>query len=128
MIMNAMELKQAQEKYVAILGRERARILVCAGTGCIANGSLKVYDALKYLAEQSGSLVDIELLQENPQRTGQAVVQTGCRGFCAAGPLVHIEPLGVLYTHVQAADAQEIFDATLRGEGVRRLVYQDPAT
>jgi NADH-quinone oxidoreductase subunit F len=128
MITSVIELREAQDRYTEALSRERTRILVCAGTGCIANGSLKVYDALKYLAQQDGSLVDIELLQENAQRSGQAVVQTGCRGFCAAGPLVHIEPSGVLYTHVRAADAKEIYDATLRGEVVRRLVYQDPAT
>jgi NADH-quinone oxidoreductase subunit F len=55
-------------------------------------------------------------------------VQTGCRGFCAAGPLVHIEPSGVLYTHVTAADAPEILAAAQRGQVVRRLVYRDPTT
>ena len=126
MIANTIELEQAQERFMGYLARERVRILVCAGTGCIANGSLAVYEELSRLMRERGDLVDIELLQEDEKRAGSAVVHTGCRGFCAAGPLVHIEPAGVLYTHVRAEDAAEILEATLRGDVVRRLVYRDP--
>ena len=128
MIASSTELKQLQERYAECLGRERVRILVCAGTGCIANGSLKVYDELIRLVGETGSLVDIQLLEENKERRGNAVVQTGCRGFCAAGPLIHIEPSGVLYTHVKPQDAAEILAAALSGKVVRRLVYRDPNT
>jgi NADH-quinone oxidoreductase subunit F len=128
MIANATELKQAQDRFAECLGRERSRILVCAGTGCIANGSLQVYEALQHLVRESGSLVDVDLLQEDQHAAGSAVIKTGCRGFCAAGPLVHVEPQGVLYTHVQAADALEIVQAAEKGEIVRRLVYRDPVT
>ncbi len=128
MIANTIDLKQMQALYTEALQRERVRILVCAGTGCIANGSLKVYDELVCLVQGTGSLVDIELLVEQSTIRGHAVVQTGCRGFCAAGPLVSIAPAGFLYTHVQAEDAEEILKAALRGEVVQRLVYRDPVT
>jgi NADH-quinone oxidoreductase subunit F len=128
MIASPIELKQMQTRFAECLERERLRILVCAGTGCIANGSLKVYEELHRLVAESGALVDVALLDEHHDREGNAVVQTGCRGFCAAGPLVHIEPSGILYTHVKAADAAEILDAAVKGEVVRRLVYRDPVT
>lgn len=128
MIGTASELMQAQQEYAACLERERTRILVCAGTGCIANGAMRIYEELTRLAAETGSLVDIDLLMEDEAREGNAVVKTGCRGFCAAGPLVHVEPAGVLYTHVKAEDAGEILQAALRGEVVERLVYRDPAS
>ena len=90
MIANSSDLKQMQARLAEALQRERVRILVCAGTGCIANGALKVYDELVRLVQGTGSLVDIELLAEQQTIRGHAVVQTGCRGFCAAGPLVSI--------------------------------------
>lgn len=128
MIADTTELKRAQRAFSECLKRQRTRILVCAGTGCIASGSMPLYEELVRLANEAGSLVDIDLLKEDAHRKGNAVIQTGCRGFCAAGPLVHIEPGGVLYTHVKAEDAAEILQATERGEVVERLVYRDPAS
>jgi NADH-quinone oxidoreductase subunit F len=128
MITNVLELQHAQQTYANCLSREHIRILVCAGTGCIANGSLKIYDEFLRLAHETGDLVTIDLLAEDRQREGHAIVQTGCRGFCAAGPLVHIEPLGALYTHVRLTDTAEIYQATLRGDVVPRLLYHDPLT
>lgn len=128
MIATNIELERAQAEYADCLARERTRILVCAGTGCIANGAMHVYEALTRLAREAGVLVDIDLLLEDHQQEGAVVVQTGCRGFCAAGPLVHVEPGGVLYTHVKAEDAEEILQAALRGGVVERLVYRDPAS
>jgi NADH:ubiquinone oxidoreductase subunit F (NADH-binding)/(2Fe-2S) ferredoxin/ferredoxin len=55
-----------------------------------------------------------------------AVKRSGCHGFCQQGPLVAVEPDGVLYTHVTGADAQEIVSRHL-GDGVlvERLLYYD---
>jgi NADH-quinone oxidoreductase subunit F len=128
MIADTIALQAARSDFSECLGRERNRILVCAGTGCIANGSLKVYEALAGEITAHSQLVDVRLLHEDPTSSGDAVVQTGCRGFCAAGPLVHIEPAGILYTHVKPEDAAEIVSATLQGQVVRRLVYRDPVT
>ena len=122
MIASSIELVGMQENYAECRGREGMRILVCVGTGCIANGSLKIYEELVRLVQETGSLVDIELLAEHESIRGNTVVQTGCRGFRAAGSLVHIKPTGVLYTHVKAEDAAEILEATMRDEVMWRLV------
>ena len=52
------------------------------------------------------------------------VKMSGCHGFCEMGPLVHIEPMGVMYIHVKPEDCHEILEKTvLGGEIIDRLVY-----
>ena len=128
MIRALEELQREQRRYQEALSRERTRIRVCAGTGCISNGSLGVYSALKQLIAERGALVDLELLAQDSHAEGVGVVRTGCRGFCAAGPLVQIDPSGVLYTHVRAEDARDIVEQALAGGVVERLLYRDPQT
>jgi NADH-quinone oxidoreductase subunit F len=99
--------------------RSRPAVLVCAGTGCIANGSLKVADALDEALRASGSTGAVELL----------IKKTGCHGFCEKGPLVVYEPSGTVYTRVKAKDAAEIVEKTiLRNEVLPRLLYRLPGT
>ena len=54
-------LARARDAYNAALTRERTRILVCAGTGCIASGSLQLYDNLVDVVNRTGALVAISL-------------------------------------------------------------------
>ena len=90
--------------------------LVCRGTGCVAGGSDKIYDALKREIELAG-LKDIK------------VDFTGCHGFCQRGPMVDIEPDGYFYTEVQPEDVPEIVQSHLvNGQPVERLFYHDPVT
>jgi len=63
------------------------RILVCAGTGCLVNGSLKVYEAFARAIKDSGLNAIVELKKEEE---GIFVSRTGCQGFCQIGPLVTI--------------------------------------
>ncbi len=54
---------------------------------------------------------------------------TGCHGFCERGPLVVVQPDGIVYERVKSADAAEIVRRTiLEGEPIERLLYVDPAT
>ena len=199
------------------LDRQRVRALVCAGTGCLANGSLKVYEKLKDAVRERGLLVELDMVLDacktesvsapeesapegsTPEgstdegsthgvsgeescadgRTGPArgaststaadapapqagvapaasagaastpasgaasahtatsastsagvgVSISGCHGFCQMGPLVRIEPQGILYVKVKPEDVDEIVEKTLvRGEVVERLLYHDPST
>ncbi|HEC34405.1 MAG TPA: NADH-quinone oxidoreductase subunit NuoF [Chloroflexi bacterium] len=71
--------------------------------------------------------------QEEIKRRGLAdevqVVDTGCRGFCAMGPVVLIQPEGLFYIKVQPADVPELVEETLvKGRAVERLAYKEPAT
>ena len=49
---------------------------------------------------------------------------SGCHGFCEMGPLVHIEPMGIMYIHVKPEDCHEIIERpVLGGEVIDRLTY-----
>ncbi len=100
-------------------------VLICAGTGCIAGGSMKIYENLKQECAQRGLPVYIGLKHDNEEEKSLHIKMSGCHGFCEMGPLVHIEPLGVMYIHVKPEDCCEIVEKTvLRGEIIQRLTYQ----
>ena len=100
-------------------------VLVCAGTGCIAGGSLKVCETLKKECERRGLQVYVGLTEHSGEEKSLHIKMSGCHGFCEMGPLVHIEPLGVMYIHVKPEDCCEIVEKTvMRGEIIERLTYQ----
>ena len=46
------------------ISKKTTNVLVCAGTGCIASGSMKVYEYLKKACEQRGINVSVQLKEE----------------------------------------------------------------
>ncbi len=97
------------------------KIIVCAGTGCVAGGSLKIYDRLKELTEAADVNVAVEL-EVDPHDKSIGLKKSGCHGFCEMGPLLRIDPQGWLYTKVKLEDCEEIVEKTiLKGEAVERL-------
>lgn len=119
-------------QYKAGIDAVERRIVLCAGTGCVANGSLDVRDELVKELEAAGVDTRIELnVHDDNEKdfTGTYVSKSGCQGFCQMGPLLHIEPDGILYTKVKVGDVKEIVEKTLLGgEVVDHLLYHDPAT
>ena len=92
----------------------RAHVLVCGGTGCTSSGSPKIQDAFNQEIEKSGLSEEVK------------VVQTGCFGLCALGPVVIIYPDGTFYSNVTVEDVAEIVNEhLLKGRVVERLVYND---
>ncbi len=97
-------------------------IQICSGSGCLANGALEVAEALKACLRRlrrdggpRGASVD---------RVRIELGITGCRGFCAAGPLVKIPEVGVLYCGVGVDDADEIIQKTVfQGHVIPRLIF-----
>lgn len=118
----------------------RLRILVCAGTGCLANGSMQVYEQLRdAVAEMQGTAEVVFDRNDTCRGTSVAVKHSGCHGFCEMGPLVRIEAHtaegrrhtgdGILYCKVKAADVPEIVEQTIKnGKVVERLLYKHPIT
>jgi NADH-quinone oxidoreductase subunit F len=108
------------------------KVTVCAGTACRANGALKVYDAFVCEIKKAG----FEVVESHAQTLAKKDLshtyrtsKSGCQGFCQMGPLVTIDPEGILYTRVRIEDVPEIVERTLgRNELVERLLYADPAT
>jgi NADH-quinone oxidoreductase subunit F len=114
-------LSAACQKSVATVKR---KILVCAGTGCVAGGSLAIYDELQKLLTAKGIPCAVEL-EDEPHQPVVGLKRSGCHGFCEMGPLVRIEPEGYLYTKVQLADCEEIVQKTIvEGRHLERLAYQ----
>ena len=99
-------------------------VLICAGTGCIAGGAMKIYENIKAECERRGLAVYVGLKHDTDEEKSLHVKMSGCHGFCEMGPLVHIEPIGVMYIHVTPEDCHEILERTvLGGEIIDRLVY-----
>ncbi len=109
----------------------KRRVIICAGTGCVAGGALKVHEA--FVQQLRGLGLEVATDLADAAKGGAAIdvylSKSGCQGFCQMGPLVTVEPDGLLYTHVKAEDVAEIVKATLvEGGVVERLLYTDPRT
>ncbi len=110
------EQKKAQEH----IKEQGLRVLVCAGTGCVANGSLKVIEKFRELGADVSTLTDYDKM---------TIVPTGCHGFCEQGVLVIIPDKHVTYIKVKESDVEEIFESHIKnGQPVERLLYKDPKT
>ncbi len=95
----------------------RAHILLCGGTACRASGSEAIHKAL------------IDELTKKKLSEEVRVVETGCNGFCAAGPIMVIYPEGTFYQHVTCQDIPEIINEhIIKGRIVERLLYREPDT
>ncbi len=94
----------------------RMQFMLCAGTGCIASGSLDVKEALEK-----------ELAKRNLQDEVQ-VVTTGCNGFCAQGPIMVCYPDGIFYNQVKPEHAPVIVEEhVLKGRVVEKLLFKEEA-
>ena len=92
----------------------RSHILVCGGTGCTSSKSPEI------IAEFEKKLEEYEL------QTEVKVVQTGCFGLCALGPIVVVYPEGAFYSMVEIKDVEEIVsEHLLKGRIVQRLLYTE---
>ncbi len=95
----------------------RSHILVCGGTGCTSSGSQKIIDCLQAEIEKNGLNKEV------------SVVQTGCHGLCALGPIMIVYPDACFYSMVQESDIPEIVsEHLLKGRPVTRLLYTETVT
>ena len=111
--------KDYNEAYKKITGR----VVICGGTGCIAGGSLKVYEAFQKEMEKHHIGFCLQITKDCHENY---LSMSGCRGFCAQGPLVSVGD--IFYTKVKPEDVPEIVEKTLlKGEVIDRLLYHNPA-
>lgn len=115
-----IDINEEQKKAQQHIKEQGLRVLVCSGTGCIANGALKVIEKFKELG------ANVSTLTAHDKMT---IVPTGCHGFCEQGVLVLIPDLDVTYVKVHEMDVEEIFNSHIKeGKPVERLLYVDPKT
>ena len=115
-----INIQEEQKKAKDIITNQGLRVLVCAGTGCVANGSLKVIEKFKELGADVSTLTDYDKM---------TIVPTGCHGFCEQGVLVVIPDKHVTYVKVKEKDVEEIYESHIKNDKpVERLLYVDPKT
>lgn len=115
-----IDIEQECIKAQELIKKQGLRVLVCNGTGCIANGSNEVMEKFKELG------ADVGVLTHHDKIT---IVPTGCHGFCEQGVLVIIPDFDVTYVKVKPDDVEEIFNSHIKeGKPVERLLYTDPKT
>ncbi len=95
----------------------RSHLLLCGGTGCHASGSLNVKKALVAELDKRNLAQEIKL------------VETGCNGFCAMGPIMVVYPEGVIYMMIKPEDIPELVEEHLvKGRILDRLLYREPTS
>lgn len=116
----SVNINDEQKKAQDLIKAQGLRVLVCSGTGCIANGAMKVIEKFRELG------ANVSTLTVHDKMT---IVPTGCHGFCEQGVLVLIPELDVTYVKVHVEDVEEIFNEhIIGGRPVERLLYVDPKT
>ncbi len=92
----------------------RAHVLVCGGTGCTSSDSPRILALLK--EELKAANIDNEV----------QVIQTGCFGLCALGPIMIVYPEGTFYSRVEKDEIHRIVTEHLVGGNVvKDLVYHE---
>ena len=92
----------------------RSHVLICGGTGCTSSGSVKIREAMEKELEAVGLSDEVKM------------VQTGCFGLCASGPIMIVYPEGTFSARVQVEDVKEIVNEhLLKGRVVTRLVHKE---
>ncbi|HTR45504.1 MAG TPA: NADH-ubiquinone oxidoreductase-F iron-sulfur binding region domain-containing protein, partial [Thermodesulfovibrionales bacterium] len=95
--------------------KSRASIMLCAGTGCIATGTLKVRDALQEEITKRGLDEEIK------------IVMTGCNGYCAEGPVTAVYPDEIFYQNITTEDVPMLVEEHfLKGRPYQKLMYKAP--
>lgn len=95
--------------------KEKKKILVCGGTGCLSAKGEQIVENLRNSIKEHGLKNDVE------------VIQTGCFGFCEKGPIVKIMPENTFYIEVKPEDAERIVVEDIISEKrIVELLYIDP--
>lgn len=125
---NQINLEEVKTNFNKKLDIIQGRIIICAGTGCVANGALKVYAEFTEQIKKHNLNLIVDLKKESVNSDTLLMTESGCQGFCQMGPLVTIEPENILYVKVKPEDVNEIIEKTLIAkEKVERLLFREPS-
>jgi NADH:ubiquinone oxidoreductase subunit F (NADH-binding)/(2Fe-2S) ferredoxin/Fe-S-cluster-containing hydrogenase component 2 len=93
----------------------RANLMLCAGTGCVASGTMKVKEALQQ--ELKKRALDEEI----------KIVLTGCNGYCAEGPVMSVYPEEVFYQKLTVEEIPKLVEEHfLKGRPYEKLMFKEP--
>jgi len=93
----------------------RANLMLCAGTGCVASGTMKVKDALQEELKKKGLAEEIR------------IVLTGCNGYCAEGPVLSVYPGEIFYQKLTVEEIPKLVEEHfLKGRPYEKLMFREP--
>ncbi len=121
--MTNFDLEAHRKQFREVMEQYKARVVVCGGTGCMANGSGEIIEEFHRVMKEKGLSYAVA---EAKEKADCYMAKSGCQGFCQMGPLVTIYPQEMLYVKVRPEDVAEIVETTLiGGKPVERLLYRD---
>jgi len=124
--MQHSSLEERKQHYHDCMSQYKAKIVICGGTGCIANGAMEIFHHFEEVIAAKGLKATVALQKE---KADYMLSKSGCQGFCQMGPLVTLYPQGIFYVHVKTDDVEEIVEKTLlQGELIPRLLIHDDET
>ncbi|OQX25038.1 MAG: NADH-quinone oxidoreductase subunit F [Desulfobacteraceae bacterium IS3] len=95
----------------------RTQLMLCGGTGCHSSGSLAFREALEHEIVKRGLSEEVK------------IIETGCNGFCAVGPVMLVQPEGIFYQKLKPEDVPLLVEEhLLKGRPVKKLMYVEPAS
>jgi bidirectional [NiFe] hydrogenase diaphorase subunit len=83
--------------------RKEIRVRCCMAGGCLFSQSADIKTALEKAVKDNGMSERVE------------ICRVGCMGLCGQGPLVGVDPEGLLYEHVTPENASSIITALAGG-------------
>jgi len=97
-IRNIADLQTIKKAYLKEMGRYDYQALVCFGTGCTSAKCKDVRDALLEEVSKRGLENDV------------AIIERGCMGTCAVGPVVYILPDETYYTEMTPEKIKDVVE------------------
>jgi NADH-quinone oxidoreductase subunit F/NAD(P)H dehydrogenase (quinone)/NADP-reducing hydrogenase subunit HndC len=99
------------------MNKVRTQLMLCGGTGCHASGTRDFKTALQKELDRQGLAEEIK------------IIETGCNGFCAVGPVMLVQPEGIFYQKLKVKDAPHLVEEHfLKGRPVKKLFYVEPSS
>ncbi len=124
MLTDRADLNQLKQQLSSALRKEKYRINICAGLGCVAKGSIGVFNRFIEELKKQGLDGSIQVFLHD-EKEGVNTIKTGCIGLCEAGPVILITPGEILYIKVTEEDVSAIINQTIiNGQLVEHLLPQ----
>ena len=114
MIRSIADLQSMKEAYLDKMGQYQYQCLVCFGTGCVSSKCEAIRDTL------------VEELEKLGLTDKVAVVETGCIGTCAVGPILYVLPDETYYTEMTPDKVRDIVRKHFaQGEPIQDYTFYD---
>lgn len=99
------------------MNKIRTQLMLCGGTGCHSTGSIAVKEAINNELRRHGLNEEIQ------------IIETGCNGFCALGPVMLVHPEGIFYQKLTVDEVPKLVEEHfLKGRPYKKLQYVEPAS